>query len=344
MKITVALPVYNGAEFLPQALDSILCQTGVDFELLISEGGSKDATARIIKDYAARDGRIRYAQTPGRLAQVPNCNRAVEMAKTEWIQFMCHDDILLPGALARIVETIAAAPKSVALIGHSPALLFRNHLCYDASVNRTKLFEWMPSVNPFPLANPRRPAVLHQGRLISEQTLRLQGGPCLPALTTGAVRRDVLLAQGGFDPAYAQFDTMAWSQMLLRHDYLFIPEPLSLTRIHGAQVTAQLTKSIKTIEDCRKYWPGYLQTARTLGLPVTLRSRFIPLVKSASQAASYLYVLARKKQWKSWRELFFGLPWPVNVAALPLLLRNSYHEKRRTAPLAGCLNVEDYYP
>jgi len=74
MRISVGLPVYNGADYLPAALDSILSQEEVDFELVVSEGGSTDATPTILREYAARDTRVRYLPALGRLAQAENWN------------------------------------------------------------------------------------------------------------------------------------------------------------------------------------------------------------------------------------------------------------------------------
>ena len=58
-KVTIGMPVYNGARHLARALDSLLAQTFTDFELVIADNASTDRTGDICKDYAARDARIR---------------------------------------------------------------------------------------------------------------------------------------------------------------------------------------------------------------------------------------------------------------------------------------------
>ena len=63
-KISVGLPVYNGANYLAAAIESILGQTYPDFELVISDNASSDGTADICQAYARRDGRIRYIRQP----------------------------------------------------------------------------------------------------------------------------------------------------------------------------------------------------------------------------------------------------------------------------------------
>lgn len=57
--VSVVMAVYNGAEHLAETIDSVLAQEGVDFEFVIVDDGSTDATARVLADYAARDARVR---------------------------------------------------------------------------------------------------------------------------------------------------------------------------------------------------------------------------------------------------------------------------------------------
>ena len=65
--LSVGVPVYNAERFLAKALDSILSQTFTDFELLLSDNASTDSTDAICREYAARDGRIRYSRNPTNL-------------------------------------------------------------------------------------------------------------------------------------------------------------------------------------------------------------------------------------------------------------------------------------
>jgi glycosyltransferase involved in cell wall biosynthesis len=62
--VSIGLPVYNGAGTIGQAIISLLAQTFADFELIISDNASTDATEEICRDFARRDGRIRYVRQP----------------------------------------------------------------------------------------------------------------------------------------------------------------------------------------------------------------------------------------------------------------------------------------
>ncbi len=99
--VTVLMPVYNGETYLREAIESILSQTYSDFEFLILDDGSTDASASIIRGY--RDERIRFLSNPQRLKLSGALNRGLEEAKGNLIARMDADDIARPQRLARQV-------------------------------------------------------------------------------------------------------------------------------------------------------------------------------------------------------------------------------------------------
>lgn len=101
-KVTVLMPVYNGEEYLSEAIDSILKQTYTDFELLIVDDGSNDTSVDIIKSY--KDGRIRVVNNERNIKLVATLNRGLEIAQGEYIARMDCDDISLPDRLEKQVS------------------------------------------------------------------------------------------------------------------------------------------------------------------------------------------------------------------------------------------------
>jgi glycosyltransferase involved in cell wall biosynthesis len=95
--ISVCIPVFNGDNFIREAVDSILNQTEKNFELLVVDNCSKDQTVNIVAEY--KDPRIRVFVNKRNLGAVPNFNRCIELAKGELIVLLPHDDVLLPTAL-----------------------------------------------------------------------------------------------------------------------------------------------------------------------------------------------------------------------------------------------------
>jgi len=99
--VTVLMPVYNGAEFLEEAIDSILLQTFQDFELLIINDGSTDNSEHIILGY--NDSRIRYEKNEQNLRLIATLNKGLDMATGKYIVRMDADDISLPQRIERQV-------------------------------------------------------------------------------------------------------------------------------------------------------------------------------------------------------------------------------------------------
>lgn len=108
-KVTVAMPVYNDAAYVREAIDSILVQTLRDFELLIIDDGSTDATPDIISTYSDKRIRIiRFEQNKGRPFA---CNAALDAAQGEYFAWMDGDDISLPNRLEQQVAFLDAHPQ-----------------------------------------------------------------------------------------------------------------------------------------------------------------------------------------------------------------------------------------
>ena len=68
--VGIGLPVYNGADYLSDALDSILAQTFTNFEVVICDNASTDATAEIARSYAAADSRVRFETGPDNVGPI----------------------------------------------------------------------------------------------------------------------------------------------------------------------------------------------------------------------------------------------------------------------------------
>jgi glycosyltransferase involved in cell wall biosynthesis len=107
-KITVLLPVYNAAQFLRQAIDSILSQTFSDFELLIVNDGSTDSSAEIISSYS--DSRIRVLKNEKNIGLIASLNRGIAETKGKYIARMDADDISLPDRLQQQVTKMESDP------------------------------------------------------------------------------------------------------------------------------------------------------------------------------------------------------------------------------------------
>lgn len=87
------MPVYNGAKYIGQALDSLLAQTFFDFELIISDNASTDDTETICKSYERLDSRIRYVRQTENLGALANFQFVLDQAKGQFFMWAAADDL-----------------------------------------------------------------------------------------------------------------------------------------------------------------------------------------------------------------------------------------------------------
>lgn len=105
-RVTIGMPVYNGENYLEEAIDSILAQTYTDFELVISDNASTDRTEEICCAYVARDNRVRYVRNKTNLGASKNYNALVNLARGEYFKWSAHDDLCAPEFLEKCVEVL----------------------------------------------------------------------------------------------------------------------------------------------------------------------------------------------------------------------------------------------
>lgn len=112
-RVSIGLPVFNGENFLTQALDALLGQTFTDFELIISDNASTDGTESICRTYASQDDRVRYVRQARNKGGAPNQNLVLELARGELFKLAAHDDLYGPALVERCVELLDEHPDAV---------------------------------------------------------------------------------------------------------------------------------------------------------------------------------------------------------------------------------------
>ncbi len=235
--ISVCVPTYNFAAFLPQAIESILCQTFSDFELLVVDDCSTDNSAEVVDRYVARDRRVRMIVNSRNVGMVRNWNVCTSEARGEYIKFVFADDFLTsPDALKRL---LAAFESDGAVALAASARYFA-----DGNGSLTQV------VCPF------KRDVIMQGtgainRCLAEQK-NLIGEP------TAVMFRKAVAARG-FDLRYNQLaDEEMWFYLLEKGDFAHIKEPLCAFRIHPSQQSARNTNTKSAIDDIFRLNAEYL--------------------------------------------------------------------------------------
>lgn len=112
-RVSIGLPVFNGANYLEQALESLISQTYSDLQLVICDNASTDTTPDICRAYAARDKRIRYYRNEIGIGVDRNFNRVFQLSSSEYFKWAAHDDICEPTFIERCVEVLDQDPSVI---------------------------------------------------------------------------------------------------------------------------------------------------------------------------------------------------------------------------------------
>lgn len=209
-RVSIVLPVHDGERFLRATLDAILAQTFRDFELVVADDGSEDATPAILREAAERDPRVRVHRL-GHLGHVLATRRAHEVARGELLAHCDHDDVWLPTRLERGVAFLDANPD-VALVGTGATVV-------DAADR--------------PLG-----ALLHPCE--PDEIARRLPEACVFLHSSVVARASALRAVGGHRLAFRHAsDYDLWLRASERFRLANLPDPLVRYRVHFGNMTVK---------------------------------------------------------------------------------------------------------
>jgi glycosyltransferase involved in cell wall biosynthesis len=118
MRISVIIPAYNAARYLPETIESVLRQSVRDWEMIIIDDGSQDRTAEIASQYAEKDPRIRsFSKLNAGVAAARNAGFRRSDRQSQFICYLDHDDVWEPDALEALRAALEAHPDAVAASG-----------------------------------------------------------------------------------------------------------------------------------------------------------------------------------------------------------------------------------
>jgi hypothetical protein len=111
--VCIGIPVYNGENYLTEAVQSVLDQTYTDLNLIICDNGSTDGTQEICRDFAAKDTRIHYHRYEENIGAARNYDRVWHLSSGEYFKWLAHDDRILPEYIEKTAEVLALHPDVV---------------------------------------------------------------------------------------------------------------------------------------------------------------------------------------------------------------------------------------
>ena len=174
--VSIGMPVYNGADHLREALDSLLAQTQKKFELIISDNASNDLTTQICSEYTKKDSRIRYYRQTTTLAAENNFNFVLEKAQAEFFMWAAHDDLWEPTFIEQMLKLLqldaGAALAFCAFRSFSTStglnVIYRHHFDLPSPNLFRRLWRYLMQKEKYGKANPiyglmRRGTILSVG-------------------------------------------------------------------------------------------------------------------------------------------------------------------------------------
>ena len=205
--LSVLLPNYNHAEYLPKCLDEILSQSFTDFELIIIDDASTDDSVDVIKDYARRDPRIRFSQNEKNAGVVVTLNRCLEKARGEFVLGAASDDYVMPKYFDAAIKLLRAHPEAALVTGEVECRTDDGRVVYRGPGM------WAPE-----------PTYLPPDLLVKRASDCGVPGPAI-------WRRELFLAIGGYKPELKwHCDWFALQVLAFRHGVCFIPLTTSIIR------------------------------------------------------------------------------------------------------------------
>jgi glycosyltransferase involved in cell wall biosynthesis len=211
-RVTLGLPVYNGAKYLERVLESALGQTFTDFELIISDNASTDGTQEICQRFAQSDRRIFYRRNEANVGLAANHNLLVDLARGKYFKWLAHDDECLPTLLQCCVEVLDAAPSAVAMVYTAVEKID------EAGTPLGVTSDHVGSSSPYPWQ--RLLQFLHNASIFN--------------FTYGLMRTDVL-RRTRLHGLYPMADRVLFAELAMCGELLEIGEPLYRLRLHSGR-------------------------------------------------------------------------------------------------------------
>ena len=209
-RVTIGMPVYNGEEFIAEAIESLLNQSFTDFELLIADNASTDRTPKICREFAAQDSRITWMPSPENLGAAWNFNRLFHQAKGEFFRWSAADDVTVPTFLEECVSILDERPEVV--LCH----------CYTSKIDsRGEQLGQYDLDNGLDVANPAL-NLRFRAQILPRHS-------CVHVF--GLIRRDILAKTSLIGP-YVSSDRVLLAELALHGPHHVIPKYLFARRHH----------------------------------------------------------------------------------------------------------------
>jgi glycosyltransferase involved in cell wall biosynthesis len=227
-RVSVCVPAYQSAPHLQEVLDAVYAQDFEDFELVVVDDGSTDATPEILA--AQTDPRLRFTRRERNLGQEATVAETVARARGELVKFLDADDILHRDCLGTMAGAMGENPGAVLAFS-------RREIIFEAPDDPASL-AWAERLGELHLRFDGLREVNDGPALLRQYLDALLPGNWLAEPAGVMARRADLLAVGGYNPRVRQNNDMdLWARLMARGEVIFIDRPLFDYRLAFSGVT-----------------------------------------------------------------------------------------------------------
>src|SRR5215210_2525588 len=240
-RLSVVLPTYNHAEYLPRALDALLAQDFGPSEIIVVNDASTDETAGIISRYQTRSSIIHPIAHKRNLGVIAALNSGLARASGELISFGAADDYVLPEFFARAVRMLAMHPMTGLFCGDA--------VLVDGESGQ--LYGLRPAARP----------LYHAGAVSAEKTRQLLKRIDNWVVTSSAVfRRDAIEQAGGFNAALGSFaDGYMARKIMLQRGFCYSPEICARWSVFRTSLSRERALQPATAAESLEMLPSHME-------------------------------------------------------------------------------------
>ncbi|ACD67008.1 glycosyl transferase family 2 [Sulfurihydrogenibium sp. YO3AOP1] len=252
--ISIITLTYNHENYIAECIESVLCQTYQNWEMIIVDDASTDKTPYIVEQYAKKDSRIKFIRNEknnGPLFLDVNYNLALKEAKGDWIGYLEGDDVFTPKSLKIRVNALNKLPEekrnNISLIHGRYGRIWMNSKTVELPIPYYEDFKYSNIVN-------NTPSGMALIWLLSGFNFIFPG--------TVLVSKEKLLKIGGFKQIPREIrsvDYCTWTFLALEGEWLYIPKFLHFWRRHSNSITMQYSEEIVqySIQISEYFWKNF---------------------------------------------------------------------------------------
>lgn len=228
--VTIVIPVYNGADFVAEAIESALKQTYKNIEILVINDGSIDQSEEIIMPYIDR---VKYIKKKNGGVSTA-LNKAIECMNGTWLSWLSHDDLYLPDKIEKQIERLNE------IMAENDCCNIEKYVlsCQDKRIDENGSY--------LPHRGTVHPEYSDKFELVAKEIAKYTIGGC-----TVLASRRAYQTVGGFDEGNRTIsDADMWFKLMLAdYQFIFSDEPLVLSRYHKNMVSVKKRDLVEEEKD-----------------------------------------------------------------------------------------------